>query len=126
MIGSQTQHTILVIDDEPNVQESLKIILQYQGYRVHTASSAADGLHILSREKIDLIVLDLKIPGADGFELLKKIRAEYPHVKVIIITGYGTFDIARQALALGAIFYFDKPIDLDRFIENIRKTFPVK
>jgi two-component system nitrogen regulation response regulator NtrX len=113
------------MDDEENVQESLKIILSYQGYDVDIASTGAQGLEFLKTETCDLLILDLKMPDQDGFEILKTVRQQYPSLKVILITGFGTLDIARKALALGAIHYFDKPIDLDRFIRKIKTALPI-
>jgi DNA-binding NtrC family response regulator len=115
---------ILVMDDEENVQESLKIILSYQGYEVELASTGAQGLKMLHEAAYDLLILDLKMPDQDGFEILKIVRRDYPALKVILITGFGTLDIARKALALGAIHYFDKPMDLDRFIRKIKTALP--
>ena len=62
------------------------------------------------------------MPNHDGFDVLNRIRTEYPLIKVIIITGFGTLDIARKALAMGASYYFDKPIDLERFIARVKSA----
>jgi DNA-binding NtrC family response regulator len=113
---------ILIIDDEASVQESLKIILAYHGYFVSIASTGAEGIDRLKSQHFDLLILDLKMPDQDGFEVLKWVRKAFPTLKVIIITGFGTLDIARNALALGAINYFDKPIDIERFMRKIKSA----
>ncbi len=120
MVSKQAH--ILVMDDEKTVQESLKIILEYQGYQVSLANTAAEGFSLIQNNDFDLLILDLKMPDMDGFEILKSVRNKFPGLKVILITGYGTLDIARQALAMGALYYFDKPIDLDRFITRVKKA----
>lgn len=113
---------ILIIDDEVNVQDSLKIILNYQGYQVTAVSDPETGMDLLHDSKFQLVILDLKMPNHDGFDILGRIREEYPLIKVIIITGFGTLDIARKALAMGASYYFDKPIDLERFIVRVKNA----
>ena len=112
---------ILVLDDEFNVQESLRIVLTHQGHEVITPRSPAEGINLLNEGSFDLLILDLKIPGYDGFEILESVHSKDPNIKVIIITGFGTLDVARRALSSGAQYYFDKPIDLDRFIKCIEE-----
>ncbi|MBN1356464.1 response regulator [bacterium] len=118
----EARPAILIVDDEVTVQDSLKIILNYQGYDVDLASSGKEGLECLGKKHFDLLVLDLKMPDMNGFDILTHVRNQYPQLKVILITGFGTLDIARQALAQGAMNYFDKPIDLNRFIQKVKKA----
>jgi DNA-binding NtrC family response regulator len=117
---------ILIMDDEVTVQDSLKIILNYQGYDVDVASTGKRGLELLAETVYDLLILDLKMPDIGGFDILTTVRKKHPDTKVILITGFGTLDIARQALAMGAVYYFDKPIDLQRFIQNVGKAILLK
>ncbi|MBN1552734.1 response regulator [bacterium] len=119
---SQQKKRILILDDETTVQNSLRIVLNYQGYNVETASTGAEGFRLLEIDRFDLLILDIKIPDVDGFEILERVHESHPNLKVFIITGFGTLDIARKALAYGALHYFDKPIDLERFINSVNKT----
>ncbi len=121
-MANQNHPKILIIDDEVNVQDSLKIILNYQGYQVTAVSDPDEGLSLLQDLSYNLVILDLKMPNHDGFDVLSRIRNEYPLIKVIIITGFGTLDIARKALSMGASYYFDKPIDLERFIARVKNA----
>lgn len=121
-VKASKSNTILIIDDEETVRDSLKILLDYQGYQADIASDGRQGLDMLSKKEYFLLVLDIKMPDIDGFEILAKAQEAYPDMKIIIITGFGTLDVARQALALGADHYFDKPIDIQRFIQKVKKS----
>ena len=80
--------------------------------------SGKDCVCVLRIHYFDLAIVDINVPDMDGFKLLEKIRYSYPKLKIFIITGCGTLDIARKALTMGAFSYFDKPIDLQRFIQK--------
>ncbi|MBD3217127.1 MAG: response regulator [candidate division Zixibacteria bacterium] len=100
---------ILVVDDEEMLRKLLFKILDKEGYNVLLASSGREALDIISRERVDLIVTDVKMPEMDGFELLKKAKEKYPRIGVIVMTAFGDAYTVRDALLLGADEYITKP-----------------
>ncbi len=104
---------ILVVDDEDFIRDNLERILDEEGYDLYLASNGREALNLTKREDIDLILLDLNLPDIDGIELLKKIKDDFPHILVIIITGYASVESAVQALKLGAYDYIKKPFKAD-------------
>jgi two-component system response regulator PilR (NtrC family) len=101
--------TILVVDDEFSVRESLEKVLSKAGYITFAADSGNEALAVLSEQKIDLVLSDLKMPDGDGVELLKKIKKNYPDIEVILLTGYGTVENAVEAMREGAYDFITKP-----------------
>jgi signal transduction histidine kinase len=104
------QPRILVIDDEMGPRESLRMLLKTD-YQVFTADSVEAGLKLLKEKNPDTIVMDIRMPGMTGIEGLSKIREIDPHVSVVMLTGFGALDTAKQALRLGANDYISKPFD---------------
>ncbi len=107
---------ILVVDDEKNIRRTLSNILEDEHYQVITAESGEIALNILSNEIIDLMLLDVKLPGMDGIEVLKKIKKNYPNLDVIMISGHSTIKIAVQAVKIGAYDFLEKPLSLPKII----------
>jgi len=101
---------LLVVDDDLGILNLLNTILTNEGYEVVTADCGRDGLAALERERPDLILLDVQMPGMSGFEVLAAIRQNHPNLPVIMITGFGSEDVATQALRLGADDYLTKPL----------------
>jgi DNA-binding NtrC family response regulator len=101
--------TILVVDDEFSVRESLEKVLSKAGYITLAADSGNEALAVLSKHKVDLVLSDLKMPEGDGVELLKSIKKNYPDVEVILLTGYGTVENAVEAMREGAYDFITKP-----------------
>jgi DNA-binding response OmpR family regulator len=106
-----TNHSILIIDDEPNLRRSLGLILQRAGYSITTAGNAAEALHLLKAGAFDLTFLDIKLPDQNGIQLLPQIRDIYPDMPILILTAHATLDTAIGAVRLGARDYLLKPID---------------
>jgi response regulator RpfG family c-di-GMP phosphodiesterase len=115
------QGSILVVDDEIGPRESLRMILK-PIYEVHTAANGQEALQILSREKIDLVTLDLKMPGISGIDLLREIKKLHPDIEVVIITGYGTLASAVEAIRYGAVDFISKPFNVAEIISIITKS----
>ncbi len=111
---------ILVIDDEKNIRRTLTDILEDEGYTVLVAPSGEEGLQILAREIIDLLLLDVKLPGMDGIEVLKKVRKNFPSLDVIMISGHSTIKTAVQAVQMGAYNFLEKPLSLHKIIVSAR------
>ena len=106
-----TQGTILVVDDEVGPRESLRMILK-PTYEVYTASNGQEALQFIRREKIDLVTLDLKMPGISGIDVLKEINKLNADIEVVIITGYGTLTNAVEAIRYGAVDFISKPFNV--------------
>ncbi len=104
---------ILVIDDEVPTLQMLKLFLEACGYVVLTAENAESGLEIFERERPPIVLTDIKMPGKDGFSILKTIKEMRPQTEVMVITGHGDKDLAKQAFDLDATEFFNKPLDTD-------------
>ena len=116
---------ILVIDDEMGPRESLRMLLK-PNYQVHTADCVEAGLKLLKEKQPDTFVMDIRMPGMTGIEGLRKIREIDPHLSVIMLTGFGALETAKEALRLGANDYISKPFDAremrDVISRNVERT----
>jgi DNA-binding NtrC family response regulator len=117
---------ILVIDDEMIVCESCKRILEEDGYEVETALSGMEAFEKMKEAHFDIVITDLKMPGIDGMEVLKRIRKEYQETVVIMITGFSTVETAIEAMKLGAFDYIPKPFTPDEVSIVVRKAIDQK
>jgi len=104
--------TILIVDDKKDFCTVLSDSLSQDRYRVVTAFNGKTALQLAKKEKPDLILLDIKMPGMDGIEVLKKIKKMRKEIAVIMFTAFGTLETAREAMKLGAYDYVSKPVDL--------------
>jgi DNA-binding NtrC family response regulator len=104
--------TILIVDDEKDFCTVLSDSLSQDRYRVVTAFNGKMALQLAKKERPDLMLLDIKMPGMDGIEVLKKIKKMKKEIAVIMFTAYGTLETARKAMKLGAYDYVTKPVDL--------------
>ena len=101
---------ILIVDDDPLVPRTLRILLTRHGHEVRTAASVADGLKQLDAAPADVVVSDINMPGQDGFELLRAVKASWPATQVVLVTGYGTIESAVRGMRDGAFDYVTKPV----------------
>jgi two-component system nitrogen regulation response regulator NtrX len=113
---------ILVIDDEAAIRDSLRMILEYEGYEFLGAASGQDGLAMVERENPDLVFLDIKMPGMDGLEVLQRIKAADETVPVVMISGHATVTTAVDATKLGALDFIEKPLASERVLVTIRNA----
>jgi YesN/AraC family two-component response regulator len=113
--------TILIIDDEQPTLQMLALYLEASGHTVMTAEDEAGGLAVFQREKPAVVLTDVKMPGKDGFDVLRQIKAIEPRTEVIVITGHGDKDLARQAISLKASAFFNKPLDTEALDACIRE-----
>jgi two-component system, response regulator, stage 0 sporulation protein F len=104
---------VLIVDDQYGIRILLQEVLSKEGYTIFQAQNGQVALEIIANEKPDLVLLDMKIPGMDGLEILRRIRMIEPETKVIMMTAYGELDLIKEATALGAITHFTKPFDID-------------
>jgi two-component system, NtrC family, nitrogen regulation response regulator NtrX len=112
--------TVLVVDDEIAICETLAQILGYEDYQVLTASDGPRALHLLEERAVDAMLLDVKMPGMDGFEVLARVRERHAEVPVIIISGHGDIQTAVQAVKQGAYDFLEKPLDRSRLLVTLR------
>ncbi len=113
---------ILVVDDDREFQRSLLKIFYKAGYQVNVASDSVQALAVLNRRHYDLVVLDLKMPGKSGLEVLREIKTTTPDSKVIIVTAFGDSTSYREAMAIGACDYLNKPVKRKEILEASRKA----
>jgi len=106
--------TLLVVDDEQDIRDASERILSRIGYQVQKASRGDEALDILNKNSIDIVLLDLKMPGMDGMEVLAKIRERSTEIQVIVITGYATVETAIEAMKQGAYDFIPKPFEPDQ------------
>jgi two-component system NtrC family response regulator len=113
---------ILVVDDDESLRRVTQVQLEQAGYAVTTAADVPHALAILEKAPQDLVITDLKMPGLSGVDLLKRIRAEYPEVIVILVTAFGTVESAVEAMKLGAYDYITKPVNADALRLTVSRT----
>ncbi len=118
--------SVLVIDDEEGIRESLKGILEDEGYEVFLAENGEEGLRIFEEQGPDLVMLDIWLPGIDGMEVLRVMRDRKPDIPVVMISGHGTIEIAVKATKIGAYDFLEKPLSLDRVLITLKRAIEFK
>ena len=114
---------LLLVDDEERFLATTRILLEKRGVEnIHTATNGSDALRILRNERIDVVVLDVKMPGMDGVEVLRRIKQEHPLAEVIMLTGHASVESAVEGLKLGAFDYVMKPIDIPDLLVKIEQA----
>lgn len=106
--------TILIIDDEDNIRNGLATNFELEDYEVKTASNGKDGLDLVAKGDIDLVITDLRMDGISGEEVVKRVTTETPGIPVIVLTGHGSIDAAVEAMKSGAYDFLTKPLNLDQ------------
>lgn len=118
--------TILVVDDQPSARKSLKTALRRNDRRVVTASNERRALVLAARQKVDVVLLNLKTPGMSGIEALERLLDVDPGLVTIVITAYGSIETAREAMRLGAYEYLTEPLEMDLVEQVIDDTLHLK
>ena len=113
---------ILIIDDEKEICESIKMILEYEGYEVDYSTSAVQGLKLVEEKIVSCLLLDIQMPDMNGFEVLKKVKENIPSFSVIIISAHGSVENAIKATRLGAFDFIEKPIDREKLLISVRNA----
>jgi two-component system, NtrC family, nitrogen regulation response regulator NtrX len=113
---------VLVIDDEAAIRDSLRMTLEYEGYEFVGAATGQEGLALAERESPDLVLLDVKMPGMDGLEVLDRLRGMNDGVPVVVISGHGTISTAVEATKKGAFDFIEKPFASDRVLVSLRNA----
>ena len=116
------QPSILIVDDEPSIVQSLTGLLSDEGFNTFSALNGYEALKLIETESPDLVMLDIWMPGIDGIETLKEIKRDHPFLQVIIITGHGTIETAVTAIKLGAYDLIEKPLSIDKVIVAINNA----
>jgi DNA-binding NtrC family response regulator len=114
---------IMLVDDEEGFLSTTRNVLERKGINVTTATSGSEALEKLKGENIDVVILDVKMPGMDGVSALKAIKSRYPSIEVIMLTGHGTVESALDGLRSGASDYLTKPIDIDELVAKAEEAF---
>jgi len=117
---------ILLVDDEEEFVKTLADRIQMRELNPDIALNGEQALKLVQDEIPDVIVLDLRMPGIDGMEVLRRVKKAYPQVQVIILTGHGSEKDEKEARRLGAFEYFQKPVDINKLIEAIKKAYRSK
>jgi len=109
---------ILIVDDQFGIRTLLNEVLTKEGYTVFKASNGLQALHIVENNMLDLVLLDMKLPGMDGVEVFKRMKQIQEDIRIIFMTAYSETEIIQKSSQLGALTYFSKPFD----INEIRRT----
>ncbi|WP_153126986.1 response regulator [Peribacillus tepidiphilus] len=117
---------LLIVDDQFGIRILLNEVFQKEGYLTFQAANGIQALDIVSNHSPDLVLLDMKIPGMDGIEILKRMKKIDPNIQVIIMTAYGELDMIQEAKDLGALTHFAKPFDIDDMRKVVRQYLPLK
>lgn len=114
--------SVLVVDDEKNIRITLADILVGEGYDVHTAGTGEKAVKLCHKRSFDVVLLDVRMPGMDGFEAFRLIRRERPDICVIMMSAYSTQEFRQLALDEGATAFLRKPLDVERVLQLIREA----
>jgi two-component system response regulator PilR (NtrC family) len=117
---------ILIIEDEKSMREVLRILLEEEGYELTAAADGLEGIECIRNNIYDLVITDIKMPGADGFEVLRTVKEAAPDTIVIMVTAFGTTEAAIEAMKSGAYDYIHKPFKIDEIRLIVRKAFEKK
>jgi DNA-binding NtrC family response regulator len=117
------QIALLIVDDEVQFLNAIARRLEMRGFAVTKASNGPEALEAARRERFDLALLDLKMPGMNGREVLEVLRREHRFLEVIILTGHGSLDSAVECTKLGAYGYLPKPYEFERLIEILKEAY---
>jgi DNA-binding NtrC family response regulator len=120
--SAMPRSTLLVIDDEPNILSSLRRALELEGYGVEVAGSGAIGLSKLDERDVDMVLLDVMMPGMNGLDVLATVREKHPDVSVVMMSGNATIETAVRATKLGAHDFVEKPLSSDKLLLTVQNT----
>ncbi|MGH1363816.1 MAG: sigma-54-dependent transcriptional regulator [Calditrichia bacterium] len=118
-------YRILIVDDDANLRVGMSTILEDEGFEVAEAENGRDGIEKLAKGVYDLIITDYKMNEMDGLRFLEQLKMDYPSMKVIMVTGFGTIENAVEAMRLGAINYITKPIKPKKLVQVVKDTLQV-
>ncbi len=118
-LNEKIRKTILVVDDEEVIRDTLRIHLEKEGYRVVTSENGLDALEALKEDEVSLVITDIKMPKLDGFGVLEHARKNYGYVPVVMLTGYIDVELAVDAMKMGSFHYLTKPVRKKELIATV-------
>ena len=118
--------SVLLVDDEKDFLDPLVERMKLRRLNVHGVYNGLDALALLDKKSIDVVVLDVRIPGMDGIETLREIKKRHPLIEVIMLTGHANVGVAIQGMELGAFDYLLKPIEIDQLLYKIQDAYNKK
>ncbi|ACA38593.1 response regulator [Lysinibacillus sp. fkY74-1] len=113
---------LLIVDDQQGIRLLLNEVLKKEGYVTYLAANGLEALKYADEQDMDCVLLDMKIPGMDGIEILRRLKEKFPKLPVFMMTAYGELDVVQEALNLGAIRYFTKPFDIFEVRDEVNKA----
>ena len=113
---------VLLVDDEVEFSRVLSLRLERRGLEVGTAGGADEAVEALKEHPVDVVLLDIKMPGRDGVQLLGEIKRQYPEIAVVMLTAHAESDIVVSSLAMGACDYLLKPADVDEIVHKLKEA----
>jgi DNA-binding NtrC family response regulator len=117
---------LLIVDDESRFLEAIATRLRKRGFDVKTATNGPDAIALAREEKFDIALLDLKMPGMDGKEVLRVLKQEHEFLEAVILTGHGSLESAVELTKLGAFGYLPKPYELDKLLETLQQAYQAR
>ena len=114
---------ILIVDDQPGIRLLLVELFQRENFETVVASNGLEALQCVESQLLDCVLLDMKMPGMDGIEVLKKLKSDYPELPVIIMTAYDESELTNEAIEIGAVRYFAKPFDIFEVRDAVNALF---
>jgi len=117
---------LLIVDDETRFLNAIAQRLTKRGFDVRTAENGEDAIRLARSEKFDIALLDLRMPGMDGGEVLRVLKEEHEFLEAIILTGHGSLESAVELTKLGAFSYLPKPYELDKLIQVLREAYQAR
>jgi CheY-like chemotaxis protein len=114
---------VLLVDDEREFAQTLSERLQMREYGSAVVYNGEEALSAVAEDEPEVMVLDLKMPGVDGLEVLRRVKQEHPNVEVIVLTGHGSKEIERECMELGACAYLEKPVDMDTLTKKMQEAY---
>ena len=117
---------VLLVDDETEFLETLVKRIKKRNVNVQGARSGEEALSFLERKPVDVVVLDVRMPGLDGIETLRKLKEAHPLIEVIMLTGHASLEVAIEGMELGAFDYLMKPVDIDDLLYKLQDAYKKK
>jgi two-component system response regulator (stage 0 sporulation protein F) len=114
---------LLIVDDQTGIRLLLDEVFRREGYVTRLASNGLEALQLAKEEKPDCVLLDMKMPGMDGIEVLRKLKSIWPELPVMMMTAYGEYELIDDALTIGATKYFTKPFDIYEVRDAVNQIF---
>lgn len=115
--------SILIVDDQPGIRLLLEELFRRESYETKVAANGIEALQKIEQQRPDCVLLDMKMPGMDGIDVLKKLKTNWPELPVIMMTAYDETQLTEEALEIGALRYFTKPFDIFEVRDAVRAIF---